>query len=556
MELREYQQASIDAIYNEFRDGQQAALGVLPTGAGKAVVLAKLAEDVANCGGRVVILAHVKELLQQAVDKIKAINPGLRVGIYSAGLGSKDTGHDILVAGIQSVYNQASRLGRRDIVIIDEAHRIPESSDTRYRIFISELMVENPDLKICGLTATPFRMDDGPIHGEGQLFPKVCHEVKIPELIAQGFLSQLRNKTDCDEALPDLREVRSRNGDFVQGEMEDCVNQDSIVDFMIRDIMVKARGRRTILVFAVGLDHAANIWRKLCDMGELAAIVTGDTPSPERAKMIEQFRGGDIRFLVNCMVLTEGFDAPNIDCVVLARPTESAGLYYQMVGRGFRIHKSKQDCLIIDYGKNIRRNGPVDAIKIKPKGKGEEGIVNLKTCPKCGEFCSFGTRECPDCGFPFPAPERSMPEREADQESPILSSQIEPEKKKVLETHYAIHQKRNAPDDAPRTLKVTYSSGLADEISEWICVEHTGFAKEKANRWWAKRCRAKCPDSVADALALARSGALAHTIEIELLKKPGEKFPSIIKYKLGPVPELLPSQPEETEGNEQQDLPF
>jgi len=537
MELRQYQRNAIEAAYQEFRGGEVAALVVLPTGAGKTPVIATVAKDFVSYGERVVVLAHVKELLCQSVEKLEAIAPGLPVGIYSAGLGAKDTGQDILVAGIQSVYNQASRLGKRDLVIVDECHRIPEEEQTRYKIFLSELRVENPDLKILGLTATPYRMDAGPIHGESQLFPRVCFEAPIPDLISQGYLSRLKNRSGTTLAIPDLKGVGTRGGDFIASELAARVDREDLVEALVHDVFIQAMGRKSVLVFAVTVAHATRLWQRFLDMGEVAGLVTGETESPERAHMLAQFKAGKIRILVNVQVLTEGFDAPGIDCVVLARPTQSAGLFYQMVGRGFRLAPNKTDCLILDYGRNITRHGPVDAIEPKRKGRGTEG-PRARTCPNCGELVAVGVRQCPDCGFAWSAPERQMPDAEADQESPILSPKHEtPIARKVRFVNYNAHTKKGGEEGAPQTLRVSYGYGVGEMISEFICIEHPpGFAKNKAQAWWKKRTGLPMPETAEEAAHLGNAGCLAEPLEILIQDIKGSKWPELKGVKLGEVP--------------------
>ena len=538
MELRPYQQEALGSIYEEFFDNEkQTALVVLPTGAGKTPVLAAVAKEAACNGARCVILAHVKELLQQSVDKLKATDPDLDVGVYSAGLKSRDTDAAIIVAGIQSIYSRASELGKIRLVIIDECHRIPDDENTRYRIFISELMVENPDLKILGLTATPFRMDDGLIYGKGQLFERVCHETHIPDLIKAGYLCPLRNKAGDALAVPELSGVKSRGGDYIPAELEAKVNQEPLVDAMIRDILVKAAGRKSVLVFAVSIEHAETIWKKLGKHGEIVAMITGETPSPERALMLKQFKDGEIRFLVNVMVLTEGFDAPNIDCVVLARPTQSGGLYYQMVGRGFRLHESKSDCLILDYGSNIRTHGPINAIRPDAKGKSEK--VTVKECKSCGEYVPVAAKTCHICQYIFPPAqiERSMPGSASESDRPIIASLYDCSTKIVTDVTYTVHTKRDAPNGTPRTLKVMYHHGHIQFTMEFICVEHSGYARGKAEKWWRQRCSLPCPTNADEALEICRSGALAEPESIVVVTKAGSKFPEITKYKMKPIPQ-------------------
>jgi len=235
-------------------------------------------------------------------------------------------------------------------------------------------------------------------------------------------------------------------------------------------------------------------------------------------------------------VLTTGFDAPNIDCVAMLRPTMSPGLYYQMVGRGFRLCEGKKDCLILDFGGNVLRHGPVDTIRIQDGRNG--GPAPAKECPQCHSVVGAGYSVCPDCGHKFFKCEDERKARHAGTAGSegILSGDVTVETHPVEEAIYGVHMKRNAPPDAPRSMRVEYRIGLSRWQSEWICLEHTGFARHKAELWWKRRSTVPVPDTAEDAVYFAQHGALAKTKSIAVRSVTGEEFARIVGYELGETP--------------------
>ncbi len=196
--LRPYQREAVEAVYRHLRERDDHPCVVLPTASGKTLVLGQICRDgVERWGGRVLVLAHVKELLEQAVEKLHAMAPDLwmKVGVYSAGLGSRDTEHPIIVAGIQSVYQRAGELDAFDLILVDECHMLPPNGEGMYRTFLADARVVNPNVRLVGLTATPYRMTSGMICGPENLLNEVCYEAGVRELIVQGYLSPLRTKS-------------------------------------------------------------------------------------------------------------------------------------------------------------------------------------------------------------------------------------------------------------------------------------------------------------------------------------------------------------------------
>jgi len=539
MKLRPYQEEAVGAIYRHLRERDDNPCVVIPTAGGKTPILAAVCRDaVGRWQGRVLIVAHVKELLEQAVDKLNAVAPELwhRVGVYSAGLKSRDTEHPIIVAGVQSVYRRAAELGHFDLVIIDEAHMIPPDGDGMYRTLIAGLKETNPHLRIIGLTATPFRMTTGSICGPENILNAVCYEIGVRELIVQGYLCPLISKAGRKKA--DTSGLHVRGGEFIAGEVEDLMDEAGLVESACREIVDYTRDRKSCLIFTSGVRHGKHVAETLRRMGAHAETVFGDMPSHERDRVLKEFRAGRLKYLVNVNVLTTGFDAPNIDCVALLRPTNSPGLYYQMVGRGFRLCEGKTDCLVLDFGGNVLRHGPVDAIRVREPGSNGNGQSPAKECPQCRSVIAIGYAVCPDCGYEFPEPEdkrRAKHSATASSEG-VLSGEVTIETYPVQEVIYAVHHKRNAPPDAPRSMRVDYRIGFNRWQSEWVCLEHTGYARHKAELWWRRRSNVPVPETAEDAVYYAQSGALAETKSITVRSVAGEQFDRIVGYELGDRP--------------------
>jgi DNA repair protein RadD len=535
MELRPYQCEAVDAVYRHLREQDDNPCVVIPTAGGKTPCLAAISRDAVNLWqGRVLILAHVKELLEQSVAHLNRLLDWDKVGIYSAGLKRRDTAHPIIVAGIQSVYKRACKLDAFDLVLVDEAHMIPPDGDGMYRTFLEEAAKVNPRIRVIGFTATPFRMTTGSICAPENLLNSVCYEIGVRELIVQGYLCKLVTKGGREDV--DTQGLHVRAGEFVADEVEALMNQDSRVEAACTEIVDYTRDRRSCLVFASGVAHAEHVAETLRRKGGVVATVFGETSDKDRAKVIADFRGGKLQYLVNVNVLTTGFDAPNVDCVAMLRPTMSPGLYYQMVGRGFRLCEGKADCLVLDFGGNVLRHGPVDDILVQAKGYEGDGEAPAKKCPECHALIAAGYTVCPQCGFEFPPPERRQHDATASTAG-ILSGQVTVEEYEVQETYYTVHEKRDAPPGHPKTLRVDYLIGWQKYQSEWICLEHGGWAHSKAASWWRQRSNLPPPATVEEAVELAQAGALCQTRHITVRSVTGEKYARIVGYDLGPKPD-------------------
>ena len=545
MELRPYQREAVEAVYKFLRARDDNPCVVIPTAGGKTPIMAAICRDaVQRWNGRVLILAHVRELLEQAAENLRIIAPDLPVGIYSAGLKRRDLGYAVTIAGIQSVYERACNVGHMDLVFVDEAHLIPPDGEGMYRTFLADAKKVNPLLRVIGLTATPFRMQSGMICAPENILNAVCFEIGVRELIVQGYLCPLVSKAGRNKA--DTSNLHVRAGEFIAGEVEALMNEDRLVTSACQEILNHTYDRKACLIFTSGIKHGTHVATTLRRMGVHVGTVFGETLDFERNRILKDFRTGTLKYLVNVNVLTTGFDAPNIDCVAMLRPTLSPGLYYQMVGRGFRLCEGKENCLILDYGGNILRHGPVDQLRIG--GNDGTGDAPAKECPQCHTIMAAGYATCPECGHEFPERNHHKHDATATGEG-ILSGDVTVETYPVQGVAYAVHVKRDAPPDAPRTMRVTYQIGLNHWQSEWVCFEHTGYARYKAEFWWRRRSNNPVPQSIEDAVKLAECGALAPTHHIVIEQESGEKYGRIVGYQLGEKPakaEMTP--PLESEG--------
>jgi len=545
--LRPYQREAVEAVYRHLRERDDNPCVVIPTGGGKTPVMARMADDaVTRWKGRVLVLAHVKELLEQTARTLDRMAPHLHVGLYSAGLKRRDTEHSCLVAGIQSVYKRAAELEAFDLCLIDEAHMIPPEGEGMYQTFLADAKVVNPHVRVIGLTATPFRMTSGMICRPDHFLNHVCYEVGVKELIVQGYLSPLRTKAGIAKA--DTSGLHVRGGEFVAGEVEDLMDSGDLVGSACAEIVEHTRDRQSVLIFASGIRHGEHVVEVLRrDHGLECGFVTGDTRAAERARLIARFRGRrdkdlladepPLKYLCNVNVLTTGFDATNVDCVAMLRPTMSPGLYYQMVGRGFRLAPGKEDCLVLDFGGNVLRHGPVDAIRIAEPGK-TNGEAPAKECPECHAVVAAGYARCPECGHEFPPRERRRHDARAS-DAAILSGQVTVTEHPVEDVVYAVHTKRDAPPDHPKTMRVEYQIGWQTTSREWVCFEHSGYARAKAEAWWRERSNEPVPGTAEEAVAVASAGGVAETLAITVRSVAGEKYDQVVGHTLGPKPPRL-----------------
>lgn len=474
MDLRDYQRRAITMLFAWLKYNPGNPCLVMPTGSGKSVVCAELCKEIMTNWpqSRILILSHVKELLQQDAEKIMLVWPEAPLGVYSAGMNSRDMGLPITVAGIQSVRDKAAMLGAVDVAIIDEAHTISHKAEGGYRSLLSALKLRNPNMRVVGLTATPYRLGHGLISERGAIFDDLIEPVRIEELIARGYLAPLRSK--ATEAELSVEGVGKRGGEFIEHELQAAVNNAGDNERIVDEVLKRAGGRKAWLFFCAGVEHAEAMRDALKARGVEAETVTGGTPVNERDRIIADFRAGRIKALTNANVLTTGFDYPDIDLIAMCRPTMSPGLYIQTVGRGMRIAPGKTDCLVLDFAGNVKRHGPITAVK-PPKHKGAgTGDAPVKMCPECAELVHASIKACPCCGYEFPpAPKEAVRLHDDD----IMG--IAPICMKVRAWYWYVRKSRAKGIDM---LCVDYEDAVltGEKVTEYFTILHDGYARWRA----------------------------------------------------------------------------
>jgi len=474
--LRDYQQRAIDDLYKWFEEGNQGnPCLVLPTGSGKSHIVAALCKDALQNWPetQVLMLTHVKELIEQNAEKMRQHWPNAPMGIYSASMRSKELGQPITFAGIQSIHKRAKEIGHIDLVIIDECHLVSHKNEGGYRKLLGDLLEINPAMRVIGLTATPYRLGHGLITDKPALFDGLIESITIPELIFKGFLATLRSKITKSKLNTDG--VHKRGGEYIESELQDAVDTDEQNHAVVREVISLAGDRKAWLFFCTGVDHAKHIAEVLISNGIAAGCVTGETPKKEREEMLKAFKAGQLRALTNANVLTTGFDYPDIDLVAMLRPTMSPGLYVQMAGRGLRPKSHTDHCLVLDFAGVVATHGPITAVQPPKKGGEGNGEAPVKVCDNCGELCAISVAVCPACDTAFPAPEPPKMLLRNDDIMGLEGTDLE-----VTAWTWRKHTSRASGKDM---LAVTYYGGLSDApITEYLPVLHDGYAANKAMR--------------------------------------------------------------------------
>lgn len=537
MELRTYQQASIDRLYQWWMAhpaNTAAPLLVVPTGGGKSLIIAELCRLLFDTWPeqhpRTVVIVPSKELAEQNAEKLIARLPThIRVGYYSAAIGRKQPDADVIVATIGSIAGAAHLLGDIRCVVVDEAHLINPDGQAagRYRQFLADLG-KYCQFRTVGLTATPFRGNGIWLtDGEDPLFAGIAHTVTMGELIEAGYLSRLIRPVDAVQTCIDTDGIKTTSGDYNMGELSERVQ--AYLPAAADEACKLAAQRLKWIAFCPTVDNAIEFANLLVQRGIRAEVVTGETPKQERAELIAEFRAGQVRCLITVLALATGFDVPDVDCIIWLRPTRSPVLYVQGAGRGLRIADGKHDCLWLDFSDTTERMGPVDTIKgrKRPKKKDREDVAPNRICDNCGERMPIAATECPSCGA---AVEIEIDPKEARKASnaAILAEQAAPRivAYPVERVAYGLHTKAGSHD----SLRVDYFSGLRRVASEWVCLDHQGFAGEEAWRWWHKRApREYTPSGTRQALEWIEAGyTLAQPTEI-VVNETG-RFPEIVRH--------------------------
>lgn len=509
MKLRDYQQEAVNSVFQYFYDNAEGNPVIAsPTGTGKSLIIAGLVKEILTnySNQKILVLTHVKELIEQNHDKLIRYWPTAPAGIHSAGLNKRDYYNKVIFGGIGSIYKKAENFGNVNLVIIDECHLLSTSENSMYQIAIQKLTAINPRLRIIGLSATPWRLGQGMVT-DGGVFTDICFDITgltaFNRLINEGYLIPLIPKRT--ETVLDTEGIHITGGDYNKKELQLAFDKKELTEAALLETIELGQDRKAWLIYTTGIEHTMHAWEMLSSMGVPCGYVHSGNKQfkmsdKERDEAILKFRNGEYQALVNSNILTTGFDHPKVDLISILNATQSTGKWVQTLGRGTRpvyaegydlntaegrlqaiAASEKQNCLVLDFAANTKRLGPIND-PVVPRKKGQKGgTAPIKTCDDCGTYNHASVRFCAYCGAEFTF--QTKLKHGASTDELIKVELPELVEFKVDHIIYSLHNKVGAPN----SVKVSYFCGLRS-FSEYICPEHPGqFPLRKAAQWWAER---------------------------------------------------------------------
>lgn len=470
MELRWYQEEAVEAALET--EARARIIG-LPTGAGKSAVIGELIKRTLadNPDARILMGVHTQELVEQNAEALLEFVPYADIGICCSGLGKREFDRQIVFGTVGTLANQPAMLGKRDLMLIDECHRVGDGPTSGYQKLIAAMTYQNPDMGLIGLSATYWRLGEGELT-DGATFEEVCYTVCIGEdfmrLVDDGFLAPLTSKAPAGIQV-DLSRVRMTAGEFNQSEAADAVRER--LAEVIPDTLARSIGRKKGMIFVSGIQNVETVNQMLLDMGERSTFLTGKTPRKQRRETIAAYKKDPAsRWIVSDGILTTGFNVPEVDVIVLLKATTSSALNVQIMGRGTRMAPwaGKIDCLILDYVGNIVRCGPInDPVIPKRKGDPSGDAPPAKVCPECESVVHASARICPECFHEFPPPKPKI-DRIASAADPMLRVKAKKiDRKRVWLWHEKPVAYRRVKDTAQREyVRVEMLTGFSFLISQ------------------------------------------------------------------------------------------
>lgn len=514
-EPRYYQVEAEKAVWERIGKSEKGILVSMATGTGKSTLLAMLCGTALSGwpGTGILIVTSVKELVRQNFEELIEVCPEINAGLYSAGLGIKNLSNPVTIASIQSIWKKAYNIPHRiDLIFIDECQDTSDEDGTMFRRFIDDLLQINPDMRICGLSATIYRMKQGMLtEGENALFSEVAYEYGLLRGINDGFLSPLTTKTMGLQF--DVTDVKISAGEYNAGQLERAVDKDYLTVAVVDELIRYGADRKCWLAFCAGVDHAIHVRDEIQRRGFTCETVSAKTPHAERDAIFRRYKAGEIRCITNVNVMSKGTNVPQIDLISFLCPCKSPGRVVQWAGRGTRLYPSKKDCLILDHAGILAEHGPLDLIAPKAKRKGA-GEAPVKFCPSCKETIPAGTRICPHCDHEFLFEETEI-NKEAATNVAVLSTQLRTENHAVSSMFFFRHAKEGRPD----SLRVEYMCGPTRNFRQWFAFESVGRYREMACSWWRQSAGTAPPNSVTEALDRQKEVRKPQSIDVRKVGK-------------------------------------
>lgn len=520
---REYQNEALSAIWNYFQVKSGNPVIAHPTGTGKSCIPAFFIQKVMQQwpNQRFLMVTHIKELIQQNFEVMKEIWPNAPIGIYSAGLKQKHFHLPIVYGGIQSMGKEPGKFGHRDICFIDEAHLVGDNDSSQYLTFLNTMKIINPNMKIIGMSATPFRMQMGMIT-DGPIFDDVIHDLTGVEpfnrMIAEGYLAPLVPKRTRTEL--DVSNVGMSKGDFIASALQAAADKNEITYEALRETVQAGENRRSWLIFASGIEHSEHIRDMLGTFGIECASVHSQRNENDNTAALRAFKSNNLRSIVSYSKLTTGFNHPYIDLIVDLRPTMSIPLHIQKLGRGTRPAPGKLNCVVLDFSRNVPRLGTIND-PIIPRKKGDKGGEALiKICESCGTYNHASARVCSYCGQEFIFKIKLVPTSGVEQ---IIKSDLPIVE--MFDVIKAIYNKKQK-DGKPPYIKTTYICGI-QSFSENVFPEHSGYANTLFKNWWRQRHITEPPNNTDNALKISNELRVPKKIRVWLNKT----YPEILNVE-------------------------
>lgn len=525
---RWYQSEAHDAFFEYFANGGRGnPLICLPTGTGKALLIAMLCVSIMqqSAHSRVIMATDAQELVAQNVAELRTLWPSAPIGVFCDGLGQKDARWPLMFGSIASMWKLTEQFGRVDVLLIDEAHMLSADDESMYNVFIFELRRRNPNMIVCGLTATPYRLGMGRLTNGG-VFTDVIYDLTgrdaINRLVDEGYLCKLVAKKP--ETVLSAEGVSRRGGEFIEGQAQRAVDVPALVDACVRETIVYGmeENRQAWLVFAQGIEHIKHIVDAFNAYG-VAAVGVHSKMRSGREAALAAHQSGAVRVIVNNGILTKGYNDKRIDLIAEMRLTNSPGLLVQMRGRGTRPCAGKENCRVLDFAGNTQRCGPFNDPYIpSPRGPAT-GDAPVRVCDVCGAYHPAGVRICDECGYEFPREEK-LSSNASTAEIMVANDPPKYEWFDVRTVSYSIHHKRNRPD----SLRATYYS-LAHKFDVYhhFDAEHE-YAKHEARAWWRTRTSTgeDAPGSVREALSRTHELCTPRRVRVWI----NTRYPEIIEY--------------------------
>lgn len=546
----EFQTAGATALWNFVHEQPSLRpVVVMPTGTGKSMTMALFVMGIKQTYPHVRILnfAHVKELVKGNHDELLEMWPAAPAGIISSGLGRRDTMADIVYAGI-GTYQNISIKRAFDFIIIDEAHRVSDDEKTGYQKVITREKAKNPNLVVIGFTATDFRQGSGRLSESG-IFDAICFDLSSGPafvwLVDNHYLIRLRSVKTAFSL--DESGISVRGGEYVESEASQAFRDQDILERAVDDIIQRGQNRRAWLGFAQSIDDA----ELLVDMFKYKGYVVEAVHSKrgDRDDVLAKFERGEYRGVINQNVLTTGYDNRNIDLLFFLRLTRVASLWVQMLGRGTRpawvkgfdlstfegrrdsiLASHKQDCLVLDYARNIDRLGPINYPRIPKRRTKGGGEAPVRTCPVCETDNHISLKFCEECGHEFVVESKIIPQA-SDAEVVLDLNNLPPPPPVefgIFRPTKMISATHKAKAGKPPTVRVDYFCGVR-RFSVWLCPEHVGFARKKTEDWWkwhGGNVTGPCPATVAELVAAVSKLQMPEHIKVWV----NTKYPEIVAY--------------------------